>query len=164
MVLIFISHASEDKKFARKLKKDLDDLGYETWIDEREINVGDSLPSKLQKGITNCDFLVLILSHNSVESKWVNIEWEAAFQREIDENKKIILPVLIEKCEIPLFLKRILYVDFTNNYTEALLKLAKVIVNPDNEDKEEIIDPKPEKQKFAVGFTPSFFGRKYEKF
>jgi hypothetical protein len=48
MSSIFLSHAFEDKQFARKLAKDLRQAGHIVWIDEAEIKVGDSsdLPPK----------------------------------------------------------------------------------------------------------------------
>ena len=112
-----MSLASEDKIFVKKVKKDLEGLGHEVWLYDSEIEIGDSLASKIQDGIANCDILIVFLSLSSVKSNWVKLEWETALNREIDENKKILLPVLIEKCEIPPLLKR-----------KSMLTLQKIIL------------------------------------
>ena len=43
----FISHSSKDKKFVRTLKEGLQLNSISTWIDEDEIDFGDSLLEKL---------------------------------------------------------------------------------------------------------------------
>lgn len=47
---IFLSHTSSDKPFVRKLKNDLEIHGVENiWIDEAEIEIGDSLTKKSKR-------------------------------------------------------------------------------------------------------------------
>ena len=163
MANIFMSHSSKDKEFARKLKKDLIELGHEVWLDEGEIHVGESISLEIQEGINKADYFVLILTPDSIISKWVSLEWDAALQREIKENRTIILPVLLKECEIPLLLQNKLYADFSENYAVGLVKLVKGIANSgfndENEDDEDIED-----QEIYVGFAPSIFRNRYDKF
>ena len=56
MAKIFISHSSHDKGFVRKLAKDLKSIGYEPWLDEWEIKVGDCIVSKVEHGIADADY------------------------------------------------------------------------------------------------------------
>jgi hypothetical protein len=72
----------------------------------------------------------LVLTPNSVSSKWVDIEWRAALSREVDENKKIIIPIYLETCNVPLLLKERLHVDFRERYSIGLVKLVQTIDNP----------------------------------
>jgi hypothetical protein len=48
----FISHSSVDKEFVRTLKRDLNANGIATWLDEDQLNLGDSLIEKLDAGLT----------------------------------------------------------------------------------------------------------------
>ena len=41
------------------------------WIDEAELGIGDSLIRNIGKAIDATDFLVVLLSDNSVRSEWV---------------------------------------------------------------------------------------------
>tara|TARA_R110000772_G_scaffold173130_2_gene285090 strand:- start:5500 stop:6300 length:801 start_codon:yes stop_codon:yes gene_type:complete len=109
---IFLCHGSADKPVVRQIAKDLIRRGATVWLDEAEILVGDSLIEKIQAGIANSDFLGVVLSPRSVESIWVKKEVEAALTQEIDANRVKVLPILIEDCEIPLFLKPKKYADF----------------------------------------------------
>jgi hypothetical protein len=49
-VSVFLSHNEKDKPFVKKLARDLDSHGVKYWLDEAEINVGDSLIEKIRFG------------------------------------------------------------------------------------------------------------------
>ena len=71
MPSIFISHNHEDKQFVRRLGADLAAAGVKSWIDEAEINVGDSLIAKISSAIDEMDYFAVILSPRSGGSAWV---------------------------------------------------------------------------------------------
>ena len=112
MSSIFLSHAFEDKLFARKLAKDLRQAGHIVWIDEAEIKIGDSLIEKIRDGIDRVDYVAAVLSRKSVNSAWVKKELDIASNREIEEKRVVVLPILLEDVKIPGFLKGKLYADF----------------------------------------------------
>lgn len=114
MISVFLSHSSKDKFFARKLAETLSSYGVQVWIDEAEIKVGDSLVDKVSSAIDKADFVAAILSHNSVRSDWVKKELRLAMTQEIDGQRVKVLPVLVERCEVPEFLADKLYADFTD--------------------------------------------------
>jgi len=129
MANIFISYSSEDEKFARKLAEDLIKLGHEPWFDKWEIKVGECIQSKIEHGVSEADYVIIILSPSSVESTWVEKEWKIKYWDEIERNETLVLPVLIENCEIPSLLKIKKYADFRTNYPIGLVDLASSI-NP----------------------------------
>ena len=112
---IFISYSRKDRIFARQLASDLEKRDIKVWIDEGEILVGDSLLTKIQKAIDEMDYLGVILTPNSVNSKWVIVEVETAMNQEISGNKVKVLPILAERCEIPNYLQRKKYANFCDN-------------------------------------------------
>ena len=69
MSKVFISYSSSDKNFVEKLSKDLNELGIGVWFDKLEIKVGDSIVEKINKGISENDYLAIVLSPDSVNSK-----------------------------------------------------------------------------------------------
>jgi len=71
MAHVFISYSSKDRGFVEQLVKDLRDNGIEPWYDQSEMLPGDSLTQKIGEAILDSDFLVIILSPNSIESEWV---------------------------------------------------------------------------------------------
>lgn len=76
MTSIFLSHSSSDKEFVRKLSRDIVRHGGVAWVDEAEMNVGDSLIHKIGTGIEDMEYLGVILSPASVRSEWVQREVE----------------------------------------------------------------------------------------
>ncbi|RCW51598.1 toll/interleukin-1 receptor domain-containing protein [Halanaerobium sp. ST460_2HS_T2] len=136
MVSLFLSHSSKDKFFVRKLAERLKQNRIEVWIDEAEINIGDSLIKKIGSAIDETDYFGVVLSHNSVNSEWVQKELQLAINRELEE-KQVVLPMLLEPVEIPHFLKGKLYADFTTpeKFEKSFPKLLKTLgVELENEE------------------------------
>lgn len=122
MSSIFLSHSHADKSFARRLAADLRKAGHAVWIDEAEINIGDSLIEKIREGLDQVDFVAAIITSASAASKWVTRELDIASNREIEENRVVVLPLLLEFVDLPGFLKGKFYGDFTDmsRYEETL--------------------------------------------
>lgn len=118
---IFLSHNWRDKDFVRRLAADLQSAGADVWTDEAEIKVGDSLIEKVREGIDKVDYLAVVLSSHSVESEWVKKEVDIAMNQEIENRKVKVLPILLDQCNLPGFLKGKLYADFT---TEEKYKIG----------------------------------------
>ena len=142
MSSIFLSHNHADKPFARKLAADLRRSGHNVWIDEAEINIGDSLIEKIRDGLDDVDYVAALLSSNSIESEWVKKELDIASNREIDEKRVIVLPLLLEKVPLPGFLKGKFYGDFCDKdqyqdtFDLLLRKLAPPSVVAEIQDEE----------------------------
>ncbi len=116
---VFISHSSKDKKFANWLCIDLANARHRPWLDEWDIKAGESIPTRIEKGISECDFVVLVLSGNAIKSHWVEREWQAKYWDEVKSNRVMVVPVLLEDCEIPPLLQPKKYADFRSGYNEG---------------------------------------------
>lgn len=117
---IFISHSSEDKPFARWLASDLKAVGHKPWLDEWQIRVGESIPKKISMGLKDANFVLVILSENSVKSNWVEREWQNIYWNEVQSGTTMVLPILYSDCEVPELLKTKKYADFRSNYNDGL--------------------------------------------
>ncbi|PTQ87072.1 toll/interleukin-1 receptor domain-containing protein [Agitococcus lubricus] len=129
MSSVFLSHSHTDKPFARKLAAGLRAAGHVVWIDEAEINIGDSLVAKIREGLDQVDFVAAILSEASISSEWVSRELDIASNREIDEKRVVVLPLLVQKVALPGFLKGKFYADFTveEKYEEQLALVVRAL-------------------------------------
>ena len=141
---IFMIHSSKDKFFVRTLTEHLRGYGIKVWLDEAEINIGDSLTERIGEAIENTDFVGVVLSHNSVNSHWVQRELQIALQKEIKGKKVVVLPILIENVKIPPFLEDKLYADFTNpeKFENELSKLLRTLGVSVAKEKE-VVETKP---------------------
>ncbi|MFA7421929.1 MAG: TIR domain-containing protein [Melioribacteraceae bacterium] len=124
MSQLFISHSSNDKQFAKQLASDLMSYGHSVWFDEWNIKVGECIVSEIEKGIQTSDYMIIILSSHSVNSSWVEKEWKTKYWDEINNKKVLVLPTLIEKCDIPPLLKTKKYADFTKSYAVGFANLV----------------------------------------
>jgi chemotaxis protein histidine kinase CheA len=88
----FISHASEDKEFARRLYQNLKDAGKEIWFDEMVLTVGDSLRRKIDEGLKNSKYGIVILSSWFFSKNWPQHELDGLVAKEMMGNK-VILPI-----------------------------------------------------------------------
>lgn len=123
MSSVFISYSIKDRNFASRLSNDLKSKGLSVWYDQWELKVGDSLIERIGAAMKAQDFLVAILSKSSVKSQWVTKELNAGLIRELEEKRVVVLPVIIEDCEIPPFLSDKVYADFRSNYSSGLNRL-----------------------------------------
>lgn len=120
---VFISYSHKDRPFVERLAIDLKAKGLNLWYDQWELKVGDSLVDKINYGIKSQDFLITVLSKSSVKSEWVRRELNAALIKELQERRVVILPIVIEDCDIPPLLSDKVYADFRGSYLSGLNKL-----------------------------------------
>jgi hypothetical protein len=130
MSSLFISYSSKDRQFVRRLRRELFDKGVRIWIDESEIKVGDSLIEKIAGGIADVEFLGAVLSRNSIASSWVREELQIAITREINGKKLKVLPIVIDDCDLPVFLQHKKYADFrpSADFEAGVTQLLDVIL------------------------------------
>jgi Leucine-rich repeat (LRR) protein len=90
---VFISHASEDKEsVARPLANHLAGFGLKVWLDESELHLGDSLREKIDAGLAQSRFGLVILSPAFFAKIWTKSELDGLVAKEVD-GIKVILPI-----------------------------------------------------------------------
>ncbi len=92
----FITYSHEDGAFVDRLVKDLDSPMLNVMIDKKALAPGDSM-LKIFGEIGTSNFLIPILSANSVESNWVKKELGVAIIKEIEEDEFKVIPVVKEE-------------------------------------------------------------------
>lgn len=93
---IFIAHASENKdEIARPLAEALIGQGYDVWYDEFSLKLGDSLSQEIDKGLSSCEYGIVILSESFFNKNWPQRELSGLVARETSDpsGKKLILPI-----------------------------------------------------------------------
>ena len=124
---VFISYSSEDIKFVEKLALALIQNRRGVWLDRWEMRPGDTLLNKIQEGINEATYLVMVLSKRSVIKPWCQKELNAGLMRELEEKKVFVIPVLIEDCEKPLFLKEKIHADFRRDFEIGFKELKRAL-------------------------------------
>lgn len=90
----FVSHATEDKEsFVRPLAEKLNEAGMKIWYDEFELKIGDSLRQKIDEGLINCKYAIVVLSSSFLGKKsWTEYELNGLLSKEMN-GVKVILPI-----------------------------------------------------------------------
>ncbi|MHB1536215.1 MAG: DUF1883 domain-containing protein [Acidimicrobiales bacterium] len=90
---VFISHATEDKDaIVRPLATALQNLGLSVWFDEFELHIGDSLRRKIDAGISNSRFGIVVLSQAFFAKSWPQYELDGLVTMEVS-GKQVLLPL-----------------------------------------------------------------------
>jgi hypothetical protein len=128
----FITHSSHDENFAIMLDGSLAVAGVETFLYERDVRVGESIPERIYQEISRCSDLIYVISRSSIKSAWVQEELSAAKMQQLDREGFKVLPVLIDDAEIPMPVRHIRYANFTqwrepDAYRQAVLELLQAL-------------------------------------
>jgi hypothetical protein len=90
---VFICHASEDKEFAQELAWRLSTHGIKVWLDEFTFTLGDTLQGKIDEGLRNSKYGVVIVSRTFFTKVWAPLELNALIVKQAAEGQKVVLPV-----------------------------------------------------------------------
>jgi len=126
-VPVFISYSHSDKGFVDNFAAQLVLHKVNVWLDRWELSIGDSIIDKVQDAIEGSSALIVILSNSSVNSDWCKKELSGGLLRELEEQKVVVLPILIDECKIPLFLRGKLYADFRHDFDEGIKTVLEAI-------------------------------------
>ena len=133
---VFISHASEDKaEVVRPLSNALRDAGLTVWYDEFELRLGDSLRRKIDKGLANSRFGVVVLSRAFFGCGWPEYELDGLVSRTVS-GEQILLAVWhnVTKREVmdysPSLADRVARSTATHTVEEIAAEIVDVIRNP----------------------------------
>lgn len=139
MSFVFLSYARSDAQIVDKIANDLQKEGFDLWFDRRNLIAGQNWQSQIEKAITEAAFVIVFISKNSLQSKWVQEEYRVAFERQQRAGGTRLIPVLLEKVELPEFLSEIQYVDFTESYYQGMRNLVRALKTPSGPKPKDVI-------------------------
>ena len=125
-LLIFLSHASEDKAKVRALCQQLKDDGFDPWLDEERLLPGQNWDLEIEKALRANDVILLCFSSVSVAKEgYIQREYKRAmqYQEEKPEGTIFVIPIQLDDCELPYFIRAIQYVDYPAGYARLLSSL-----------------------------------------
>lgn len=128
MEKIFLSYSGKDGVFAHLLASALNKRGVEALINKEEILWGQNLIKTTQKALKSASAVIVLLSENSRDSKWISFEIGAATAQ-----GKTIFPILISESPdiIPPHLQ---HVEFIQRKDMSAKEIADIIVKQMKEE------------------------------
>ena len=92
----FISYSAKDDEFVHRLYADLQDNGVRCWFAPEDMKIGGKIREELHTHIRLRDKLVLVLSEDSINSRWVELEVETAFEEETRRGETVLFPIRLD--------------------------------------------------------------------
>ena len=124
---IFLSHSVKDHAFTTRIAELLRDHDRTVWYAPNELVGGDFWLDELGRALDRCDWFLVVLSPNSIKSRWVKSEVRFALSEPKFEGR--IVPILYKTCpfrELSWVLGSIQHVDFTKGFKKGSEDLLKI--------------------------------------
>ena len=117
---VFISYSHADTEVAVKMKNKIaehaiQDRPISVFLDEETIKPGENMVDKINKGLSNAHFFLLLLSPASIDAEWPTAERDAALLSDPSGRAGRVIPVIVGECEIPPLLRIRKWVDLRSD-------------------------------------------------
>jgi WD40 repeat protein len=116
MTQVFLSYADEDRATMEKIRHSLRRESITVWTNRTDIQTGEAFDEAIKRGIEQADNLVFLLSPDSLNSRYCQLEFDLA----ISLHKRII-PLLVretDSMQVSSMLRELQYIDLTDNVKE----------------------------------------------
>jgi len=124
MTRVFISHSAADRMLVEEeLIAFLHGVGVDTWYSSDDIMIGSDWESHIKEGLLYSDWFLVVLTPCSVQSDWVKVELDWAFE----QRREKIVPLLLQPCawkSLHLLLRSIQVLDYASDPNRAKEKLV----------------------------------------
>ena len=91
----FLSYSQADRPSIKKIADILKQRRIRVWYDRWEMKPGDVLRERINEGIEQANYFLVVLSENSLKSSWVKFRVNSAMIREIEERHVRVIPSII---------------------------------------------------------------------
>jgi hypothetical protein len=166
---VFICHASEDKEeVARPIAEALKKMGLRVWYDEYTLKLGDNLRRKIDQGLRESTYGIVILSKSFFVKEWPQKELDGLNARE-KNGKKVIIPIWYDVTEEEVrFYSPMLADRFAARIKDGMRHTIDMIIDAlgdeappkpaENTITDKIVRIEAEKDSFVIGNSISFIG------
>lgn len=100
-----------DHNWVKAVTRELESRGFKCCVFPRDLDAGRSLSFNIKSILTKCLRIVTVLSSSYIKNEWSQLEMEIISLGKLEE--LVFIPVLIEPCDIPPFLKYYKYINAT---------------------------------------------------
>ncbi len=126
--MVFIFYDSADREVADTIKMQLAKRGISITFDSTSFEPGAYVDEEIKQvalSASNC--LLLLLSPTSVQNAWMRDGFSAAFISHLEQVGTTLIPVKIERCEVPVAFRDRQYIDISDDFEIGLNKLTEFI-------------------------------------
>jgi hypothetical protein len=124
---VFVSHRGADATQATQLAEKIRAAGHSVWLDEWEINIGDSIVERIDAGLKGANYIVVCYSSAGVTAPWMSREWMTGLARQLEGKDIKLLPARLTGGDPPAILADIKYADLVTDWTRGVADLLRAI-------------------------------------
>ena len=124
---VFISHRAQDTVLAERLATELQQAGFQVWLDEWEIGIGDLITQRMNAGLANARYVIVCYSDTGVLSPWMSQEWMTALARQLEGQDVKLLPARLSGGEPPAILVGVKYADLVADWDKGIADLIRAM-------------------------------------
>jgi hypothetical protein len=111
----------------RTLSGDLNLLGVDAWLDEWELEAGDSLSRCLGHALESSRFVGVVITPAFCDSEWCLDELGQALSREKRSGQKVVIPLLAGVAIPPPLIEDRININLLQNYEKAVAELSATV-------------------------------------
>ncbi|MEO6039133.1 MAG: toll/interleukin-1 receptor domain-containing protein [Saprospiraceae bacterium] len=79
---VFISHSSRDTRVAKQIEEHIKLTGADTFLDERDVQIGDVFATVIRRELNTTDELLVLLTPWALKRAWIELEIGVVWGRE----------------------------------------------------------------------------------
>jgi hypothetical protein len=125
---VFISYARENEASARHFYQQLVDAELRVFIDQVAIKIGNAWQQEIYDALDSCQVMAVLYSPAYLKSKVCKEELNIALMRRRESEHEMLFPLLVEKAELPTYMKQLNYADCRVNDEAKIARAAKRLV------------------------------------
>ena len=133
---VFLSYNHGDEDWVEKLASSIEseqfgDRNLKVFRDDWDIIPGQNMIKSMETGLEKSRYICPIISKNSIDAEWPNMEWSIAISSDPSGRKGRVIPIWLGDCEIPPSLKtrHVLYCNNKISFKKSYSKLIAVLKN-----------------------------------
>jgi ABC-type transport system substrate-binding protein len=128
---VFVSHSHQDNALCDAFVAALQSRGVDVWYDRHDLQVGHLLSTEIQRELQARTVYILLATPASIASYWVETELGAYRELAAHDRTRVIIPVIIAPCELPLLLRAYKWIEAVDVPLETVVdQLAPTIGFP----------------------------------
>ncbi|MFI7031991.1 TIR domain-containing protein [Microbispora rosea] len=108
---IFVSYSPADERWATWIAWQLEAAGYRTMLQAWDFVPGTNFIDFMDRGVSEADLVVAVLTRNYLGSRYGRLEWQAALRADPDNPSNKLVTVRLEDCPLDGLLSTITWVD-----------------------------------------------------
>jgi len=125
--LVFVSYNNRDRLAAKQVALFLAAENLSVWLDEWQIQAGDSIVVEIERALEDCTHFLILWSSNASGSNWVRRELSAALTSAIRTNRPKVIPLRLDDIGLPPLLSDLSYLRFHGGTEEDRYEIVRAV-------------------------------------